>query len=91
MSLQTYNRKRNFKKTGSKVMRYLSQEDIQQISGGDISATLTVNVLTVNETAFGNALGAYITGLGDINTLTAQFAANPVTNIEVNNFTINHP
>lgn len=76
-------------------MQYLSLKDIQQVSGGDLSASVTFNVPDDYRYVFLNLLGSMLTGNLNASTFANAVASEPwaydqmaITAIGVGNFTI---
>lgn len=76
-------------------MQHLSSQDIQHVSGGDLSASVSVNVPDTYTYVFFNLLGALLTGNLNATQFATAVANEPwaydsmaITSIGVGNFTI---
>lgn len=76
-------------------MKLLNLENCQQVSGGDVSVSLTANVPTENTTQFVTLVGMLLTGQLDakslayvIDTNAGSFNDMPIEKIVVGNYII---
>lgn len=76
-------------------MKLLNLENCQQVSGGDVSVSLTANVPTENTTQFVTLVGMLLTGQLDAKTLANVIDTNagsfndmPIEKIVVGNYII---
>ncbi|MBN9287280.1 MAG: hypothetical protein BGO43_15415 [Gammaproteobacteria bacterium 39-13] len=78
-------------------MKVLNSNEMNQVSGGDVSVSITANVPDADVSAFSGLLGLLLTGQLDAaslaNTLTTNadsFNGMPLQSITVGDFVITH-